>query len=286
METARVKSYAKLNLTLSVTGVKDGFHMLDSIVTSVDVYDLIKVKKRRDKLVSVTMRGMGSESIPFERNNAVKAAEIFIKKYDTCGADITVFKNIPIGAGMGGSSADSAGVINALAKLYKIYDFAGLKLIADMTGSDSRYMLSGGYARLFGRGDIVKSIESRLKLDFLLLVPPDGVGTPECFKKYDSLNGGRFSENSSDRAEELLVSGDKRGFCEFISNDLTSAGKELSPDIEKAVEELKAFDPLAVSMTGSGSGVFAVFENPEFCAYAKSRYIGKFRAYTLKTKLL
>ena len=62
MESARVKSFAKLNLTLRVTGVKDGYHMLDSLVTSVDLYDAITVKKRRDKLDSVSMRGCGSES--------------------------------------------------------------------------------------------------------------------------------------------------------------------------------------------------------------------------------
>ena len=106
MDTVRVKAYAKINLTLSVTGVKDGYHMLDSIVTSVDLYDAVKVKKRRDGLVSVTMRGCGSENIPFGSNNAVKAAQAFIEKYSTRGADITVNKNIPVGAGLGGSSAD------------------------------------------------------------------------------------------------------------------------------------------------------------------------------------
>ncbi len=114
----RVKAYAKLNLTLAVTGVRDGYHMLDSLVCTVDMFDLIKLKRRKDKLVSVEMHGRGTETLPYEKNNAVKAAEAFIKTFDTCGTDIKIFKNIPVGAGLGGSSADISGVINGMARLY------------------------------------------------------------------------------------------------------------------------------------------------------------------------
>lgn len=280
MDKVRVKSYAKLNLTLHIMGVKDGYHMLDSVVTSVDLYDLIVLKKRKDKLVSVTMHGCGSESIAFDDNNAVKAAEAFVEKFETGGVDITVYKNIPMGLGMGGSSADSAGVLNGLSKLYNVYDPVALKILADGTGSDTRYMLSGGYARLFGRGDEVKPIESNLKLNYLLLAPKQRVSTAQCFKAFD-LSGG-FGGNS-DPTEKALTDGDKRALC--LQNSLAPAAKTLSDDIQTAFDELSSFDPLAVNMTGSGSGVYAVFENAEYCAYAKSRYNGKFTAYQLKTYL-
>ena len=76
----RVKAYAKLNLTLDITGVCGGWHMLDSLVCSVDVFDLIKLRKRKDKLVSVTMHGRGTELLPHENNNAAKAAEAFVDR--------------------------------------------------------------------------------------------------------------------------------------------------------------------------------------------------------------
>lgn len=281
MDTVRVKAYAKLNLTLNVTGVRGGFHMLDSIVTEVNLYDLIKIKKRRDGLVNVTMHGCGSECIPPESNNAVKAAEAFVKKYGTRGADVTVFKNIPQGLGLGGSSADAAGVLNGLEKLYRTGDIAGIKLIADEVGSDVRYMLSGGYARLFGRGCEVKPLESGIKLDFLLLAPRGRVSTAECFKAFDTagLTGG-----DGEAAERALLSGDKARLAGHMSNALYGAACGLCPEIRGAAEALYAFDPLAVNMTGSGSGVYALFENAEFCAYAKSRYRGSAAAYCLKTK--
>ena len=278
MATVRQKSYAKINLTLNVTGEEGGFHTLDSIVASVDLYDLIVLKRRRDKLVSITMHGCGSEAIPFESNNAVRAAECFIEQFDTDGADITVYKNIPMGLGLGGSSADSAGVLNGLAKLYKINDVARLKLLADGAGSDTRYMLSGGYARLFGRGDVVKQIESRLRLDILLLAPKQPVSTAACYKAFNAP-----WSNGCDGAEKAVENCDKNALAKYICNDLTAPAITLSDEVQTALEELCEFDPLAVNMTGSGSGVYAVFENAEFCAYAKSRYRGKFRAIQLKT---
>lgn len=283
MATVRVKSYAKLNLTLHITGIRDGYHMLDSVVTSVDLYDLITVKKRKDKLISISMHGQGSESIPYEGNNAVKAGGLFVQKYGTNGADITVFKNIPMGLGLGGSSADSAGVLNALGKLYNINDLAGLKLLADATGSDTRYMLSGGYARLFKRGDEVKAIDSKLKLDFLLLAPKDRVSTGRCFSLSDK--SGSFGGDSS-LAESAVIRGDKRELAKLMTNALTQPAVALAPEVGKAIDDLKAFDPLAVNMTGSGSGVYALFENAEFCEYAKSRYRGNCAVYRLKTKIM
>ncbi len=276
----RVKAYAKLNLTLRVTGVNGGFHMLDSLVTSVDLYDAITLKKRKDKLVSVTMRGMGSESIPFESNNAVRAAQAFVEAYGTCGADITVYKNIPMALGFGGSSADAAGVLNGLAKLYKVDDTAGLKMLADGVGSDTRYMLSGGYARLFGRGDEVKKLDSGLKLNFLLLAPRQQVNTAECYKKFDIC--GEVGGDSS-AAERALIAEDKSELAANLCNALLPPAELIAPQIREAVGQLESFGPLAVNMTGSGSGVYALFENAEYCAYAKSRYRGKFAAYALKT---
>lgn len=282
MDTVRVKSYAKLNLTLHITGAHGGFHMLDSIVTSVDLYDLIVLKKRRDKLVSVVMHGMDSESIPFEDNNAAKAAQAFVERYDTRGVDITVYKNIPMGLGLGGSSADAAGVLNGLFSLYNIADATGKKLLADGVGSDTRYMLSGGYARLYGRGDEVKPIDSRLKLNFLLLAPHEGVSTAQCYRAFDGIGavGG-----DSDSAERAIMAQDKGELAKHITNALTPAAQTLCPDVSEAAEQLAAFDPLAVCMTGSGSGVYALFETPEFCAYAQSRYVGRFKTYLLKTHL-
>ena len=280
MNYVRVKSYAKINLTLDIAGVADGYHMIDSVVASIDLCDVISAKKRKDGLVSVTMHGEGSETIPHENNNAAKAAEEFVKVFQTSGADITVWKNIPIGAGLGGSSADVAGVLNAMAKLYDVTDFAAVKQIADSLGSDCGYMLSGGWARLSGRGEVVKRLDSRLKLDIGLLVPKSGVSTAECYRVCDSLPRGAFTAAA---AEEAVLACDRDKLCESLSNGLTAAAVRLNGDVGACIEELEGFAPLGVDMTGSGSGVYAVFENDQFLRYAQSRYRGKYRFIPTKT---
>ena len=93
MQTAKVKAYAKINLTLDITGSKDGYHLLDSFVASVDLYDLITAKKRKDKLVRVIMRGLDADQIPYANNNAQRAGEAFVKIFQTTGAEIVVDRN-------------------------------------------------------------------------------------------------------------------------------------------------------------------------------------------------
>lgn len=280
MNYARVKAFAKVNLTLDITGVEGGYHMIDSVVASIDLADVITARGRNDKLINVTMHGEGSENIDPEHNNAVKAARAFTDRFNTLGADITVWKNIPVGAGLGGSSADVAGVLKAMAKLYGIDDFKAVKAIADGLGSDCGYMLTGGFARISGRGEIVKPIESDLTLHMVVLVPSGGVSTAQCYALSDAqLKGGPMSE----RAENALVCGNLEEVAHSLNNDLYKAATLLNNGVEEAKAELEEFAPLGVNMTGSGSGVYAVMENEQFIRYLHSRYRGRHRLIITKT---
>lgn len=282
MDGARVKSYAKLNLTLAVTGAHGGYHDIDSLVCSVDLFDVIRLRKRKDDRVFVEMRGLGSECISYENNVAVKAAERYISRFGTRGVDITVLKNIPMRAGLGGSSADAAGVLRGMSALYGCGSYAQIKEIADGLGSDTGYMLTGGFARLTGRGERIEGIESAARLNFLLLLPKEGVSTAECYALCD---GYEKNLNCTDSAIEALRAGDLNALGERVFNDLYPAAARLNGDVEKAYRELESFSPLGVCMTGSGCGVFALFENAEFCEWAKSRYRGKFTCVRLASHI-
>ena len=277
---AAVKAFAKLNLTLAIKGVENGFHMLDSLVCTVDIYDSIKLKKRRDKLISIEMHGRGLELLPYENNNAVKAAQAYIDRFDTCGVDIVIYKNIPVGAGMGGSSADISGVIRGMNRLYGLGSESELKELADGLGSDTGYLLTGGFARLTGRGEKVEPLKVKCKLNALILVPKGGVCTAQCYKLYDETEKLKLS---SELALNALFSGHLDWLGANLNNALYPAATLLNPDIFTAYEELKSFSPLGVNMTGSGSAVFALFESAEMCAYVKSRYRGKFECIQTKT---
>ena len=280
MDTVKVLSYAKLNLTLDITGRTEHFHTLDSLVVTVGLYDKIIAKKRRDGLINVTMHGMGSDRLFPEENHAVRAGERFVEAFLTQGADITIYKNIPMGAGLGGSSADAAGVLNALARLYKITDFNKVKALADSLGSDTGYMLKGGLARMRARGDEVEWLAATPDMHFLLLCPKSGVSTAECYETYDTLP----RAEKPGRTERCLQAYYGMGLGEaarLFGNDLYEGAKLLNPDVENALQALKSFSPLGAGMTGSGSAAFALFDSPQLCDWAKSRYQGKFRCYTV-----
>ncbi len=284
MRTVKIKAYAKINLTLEITGIEVGYHALDSVVASVDLFDYILLKKRKGKLSSVTMKGMGSEEILPEKNNALKAAEAFSAAFHTDGAEITVYKNIPIGAGLGGSSADISGVLNGMAKLYGVKDREKLKEIADGLGSDTGYMLNGGFARIRGRGESVEKFSSAKKLHALLICPQSSVSTAACFAAYDTQP--KTLEYRGCPAEDCIAalrSGRLNEGGTYLTNDLFRAACSLNGDIFKAKEEAESFSPVGASMTGSGSAVFALFETKELCQWAQSRYKGKFRTFVVET---
>ncbi|MBQ7879414.1 MAG: 4-(cytidine 5'-diphospho)-2-C-methyl-D-erythritol kinase [Clostridia bacterium] len=284
MKTVKIKAYAKVNLTLEIVGQTADYHALDSLVASVDLYDLIVLKQRKDKLSSVTMKGLGSESIPPENNNALKAAEAFSKTFNVGGADITVYKNIPIGAGLGGSSADAAGVLNGMAKLYNMGTKEELKTLAEKLGSDTAYMLSGGFARMQGRGEKLTPLKVDKKLHFLLLCPPNGVSSKACYQKYDELPRTlEWRESQTEGCIKALAENNVNEGGRYLMNDLFVPALHLNSEVEAAKKEALSFSPLGATMTGSGSGVIALFETKELCEWAKSRYRGKAHAYVVST---
>lgn len=284
MKTVKIKAYAKVNLTLEIVGQSGGYHMLDSLVASVDIFDVVVLKKRKDNLSSVVMKGLGSESIPPEQNNALKAAEAFSAKYGVGGADITVFKNIPMGAGLGGSSADASGVIAGMAKLYGVDDTDGLDELANTLGSDVKYMLRGGFARMQGRGDIVENLPINATLHFLMLLPKSGVSSGACYREYDN-NPTRILQGATQNCISALYKNDINGVGRYLSNDLYPPSARLCKEVEKAYAEALNFSPLGAVMTGSGSAVLALFETKELCEWAQSRYKGKCKTAVVKTVL-
>ncbi len=284
MNETTVRAYAKVNLTLEIVGRENGYHQLDSLVASVDVYDSIRLKKRKGKLSSIWMHGQGSESIPPEKNNALAAAERYSETFGTDGADITVYKDIPIGAGMGGSSADVAGVLVGMQRLYGAATEEELETLAQQLGSDVKYMLKGGYARMQGRGEILTPIEGvNEPLHLLMLYPKAGVSSGACYREYDRQNETDNPTGCTERAISALVEGDTAEVGRCLKNDLYLPAAALCADVKKALDEALSFGPLGAVMTGSGSAVLAIFETAELCRYAKSRYKGKCRAAVLKT---
>lgn len=264
------KAYAKINLALCVRGASNGFHNLDSLVTTVDLYDTVTVKKRKDDKITVTAQGLPDyvyNHVP-EKDNVYKVAVKFMQKFNVGGADVIVKKRIPISSGMGGSSTDAAAVLRALKKAYKIDD--SVEDIANESGSDTAYLLQGGFARLNGRGEIITSLNIKEQVNFVVIFFKNGVNTAECFKAFDKC--GKIDENGSISAliDSFVARNPDYSLCK---NDLSEAAISLNPDIKRGMDALKKLSPKACFMTGSGSAVCGIFETEELCRWAVDKLV-------------
>lgn len=253
MKKVKIRIPAKLNLTLDVTGREKGYHNIDSLFLSVNVFDEIIVTERKDEAVRLSFCGVSAEIAP-ENSNAYRAAEAFVKKFGTCGADISVKRNIPTGGGLGGSSADAAGVLAGLARLYNVN--GELDEIAEDVGSDVSFMFRGGFARVRGRGTQIDPLVLGRRFYFLILVAESSGSTAQCFKRFDEIGASRSPCTPS--ALAALEKNDAAEFRSLLKNDLFAAASELIPEIRENADALSPFGTTV--MTGSGSAVFSMFD--------------------------
>ena len=242
----KVKVYAKLNLTLNVFPKEGNFHPIDSVVTSVNIWDVVEVKPRKDKRVKI--KGF----MPTPENIAYKTAMSFVDQFDTLGVDICIKKGIPVGAGMGGSSADSAGVIYCMCKLFGVdIDSPQIANLCATLGSDISFMLKGGIARMQGKGDDVTFGDSPLDLHFVLTTFTQSMSTADVYNAFDALPEQRKTD--CEKLFNFLCDGNLA--VELQNNNLQPACQSLSSYAQSYIQCARdlGYTP---NMTGSGSAYY------------------------------
>ena len=246
----KIKARAKINLSLNVLGVDNGYHQLESVVTEIDLHDKIKAKKSRE----ITVVYDNGFTLPPEQDNTYKACQLFKQTFNTGGVKIRVKKLIPLKAGLGGSSADAVGVVKAMQKLYKIPYSRMLKELLEKIGSDCPVQYAGGYNLMKGRGQIVEPIKADKKLYFVLICENNGVNTAECFALCDK------TTSVSSNNQELINYLQNGGEMPKLYNALYLPATQINSTVKENYNILlKYFD--RVNMSGSGSCVYGVTEN-------------------------
>jgi len=265
----RLKAYAKLNLSLDIRGRRpDGYHELDTIMQSIDLFDAVLVKK-----ADTIRAGFDAPDLDPLRNTAVSAAkEFFAFTGIPGGADISVQKRIPVQSGMGGASADAAAVLIGLNRLYEAQlDVYTLRVLAKRVGADVPFALTGGTARARGIGEALTPLHPRNAFCYLVVQPHEGVSTAEAFARY------RVSEHVSiDTVEYALVKGDMDLFLRCAGNALGLAALAIAPSILRTANALRAAGAKKALMTGSGSAMFAPFKTTEEARSVAERIKGDF----------
>lgn len=249
-----VKAYAKLNLTLNVLDAQNGFHNIDSVATSVDIFDVVEVTKRPDRRVAVC----GLQSVATEQNTAYRAACGFMRQFDAFGVDIVIDKQIPFGAGMGGSSADAAAVIYCMCKLFNVdLNDGAIKRLCAEIGSDVSFMLRGGLGRLRGKGDDMEFGKMNSPMYFALTTFDTSMSTAEVYSQFDKL---AVEQPNVDNGAlmNVLQNGKANGVSECFNNHLQAATATLSK-YACAYLQFCAKHGLSSNMTGSGSAYYVAY---------------------------
>ena len=261
----RVKVFAKLNLTLGVGARRGEFHPIDSVATSMDIYDVVEVVPRSDTQILVN----DLPQIAMDHNSAYRAAVAFQAAFSTLGVDIAIEKGIPYGGGLGGSSADAAAVTYCMCKLFGVDEHSDVvhELCAKL-GSDVNFMLFGGIGRLQGKGDEVTFSTLAKPLYFALTTFDCSMSSGEVYSAFDKIFDKKpcfptpyslFSTPDGEKLIDLLSDGDNGRAIRMLSNDLQQATASISNYADRYLTFVQS-NGLRCNMTGSGSAYYVTCE--------------------------
>jgi 4-diphosphocytidyl-2-C-methyl-D-erythritol kinase len=254
---------AKVNLTLDVLDRRpDGYHNLESVMQSVDLWDTVRVRKAEGCEITVAANAPGIPSGP--GNTVFTACALF---REAIGVDIglaaSVEKRIPSQAGLGGGSSDAAGTLLALNELFgSPLSSDQLFELAARIGSDVPYFLTGGTALVTGRGATVKPLPDAPEMDLVIVKPGFGVPTPWAYRKLAEMSG-RRSAAASPALMDAIRRRDRAEVVSSLSNDFEKVVDVEYPQIVEIRERMNELGAEASLLCGSGAAVFGVFPGPE-----------------------
>ena len=284
-----VKAPAKINLFLRVTGRRaDGYHTLQTRMQKVGLFDLLKVQRGGE---GVRLHCVGAD-LPENADNLVhRAASLFLETVaqrrgrTLGGVKISLTKNIPIAAGLGGGSSDAAAALKALNSLFETGLTAGeLAAIGLELGADVPFFLADMPAALaVGIGEILTPV-APLSGCFVLLVNPGfSVSTRWVYQTFALTKEEKTTifknfRESADPAGQPCLSATVEGLPAALENDLETVTITRYPEIGRIKEELLAHGAVAALMSGSGPTVFALFSDQqaaETCRVLFARRFGQ-----------
>ena len=267
-----VKAYAKINLHLDVTGIReDGYHSVETVMQSLSLCDDVSVSLREDGVISCACN---IPELPTdERNIAVRAARAYLEAINSDkGAFIRIEKRIPMAAGLAGGSADAAATLVALNELFdNTLSESELLALGATLGADVPFCISCGTYYSDGRGDILHDFPQLDKSAvFVVACGGEGVSTPWGYKlldqTFDSFNG--YLPKGCEALRYAIENDKPLAFASHLFNIFEAPVIAERPVAKRLLDTLKANGALASRMSGSGPSVFGVFENLDFAQRA------------------
>lgn len=255
----KAKAYAKINLSLDVVGKRDdGYHEVEMVMQSVNLCDEISFLPSSEVSLVVSDPLLPTDG----RNLILKTAMLFRERCRVkSGVRIFLKKMIPVGAGLGGGSADAAATLLALNRLWDVnLPLHTLKELAVRIGADVSFCLTGGTALARGIGEKLTLLPPLPPVRVLLAKPPFSVSTPEVYRSLCLSPADRHPDTR--RVVELITKGDIWSVTNWWGNLLEKVTLKRYPEVAETMKYLAGYG-FPVRMSGSGPTIFALIPDPE-----------------------
>lgn len=270
----QIKCPAKINLTLDVVGRRsDGYHNLSMIMQTINLFDVIKISVCESKSPCISLL-CENKNIPTDDSNLiVRAAKLFFEKSGiSAAAEISLEKNIPVGAGLGGGSSDAAGTLAALNTLFgNPLSKESLAHMAKSLGADVPFFLSGGCMLAEGIGEKLSSLPPLENVFIVLAKPEISISTAHVYKSLILDNSTCHPDVKA--AIHALHQQDVDKLASVAGNVLESVVLKEHSIIGEYKEIMKNFGAAYALMSGSGSSVFGVFKDKSSAKNALQKFL-------------
>lgn len=253
-----LKAPAKINWFLQVLGKReDNYHDIKSVMQCISLYDTLIFERADSVDVACDL------DVPSHDNIVYKAASLLKKRISyRKGARVSLKKNIPVGAGLGGGSSDAAYALLGLNMLWELgLSSEELGTISAEIGSDVPFFLKGPFALVEGKGERVEPLEIISSAVLLLVKPQISVSTSWAYAAFDLLDREKLTKKPVD-IKLFCQALNKRDFASLgnmLYNDFEEVIMRKYPGIREIKHRLSEMGAVTSALSGSGSTVFGVF---------------------------
>lgn len=257
-----IKAPCKINISLDITSKrKDGYHLIESLFHTVNLYDIITIEKSNEYNISTS----GKYALEDESEENI-VTKIFKHFKNNMGLkdnyNIHIEKNIPTGAGLGGGSSDAANVIKFFLDELNIDINDDLIESFSSFGADIPFFIRGGCAWVSGIGEKIKNYDFTIPYSIILIYPNIHVSTKLAYSKFCADD---FNKSDIFYIKNMLDN-KNLNFDNIVLKSYNIFEKNVF-NLENKIEDIKNkaenIIKRKISMSGSGSSLFALYENDD-----------------------